>query len=185
MIVNGTSTEIGTLLKRHINELRPYTLDLSKKNVEYVSSLAIASATIASFSLLGLQINQSLWSVHPQYLISGFVILVINVFLAFLILRFWIDLEEKTIIKSLESLQVEEELFLISKHDPELKNERNLSRWKEIIEGLKVGNSISKTIKERNSLKTASKYLGVSIYINLAIFFVGLLLIVSSFLCIQ
>lgn len=183
MIVNGTSTEIGALLKKHIDGLRPYTLDLSKKNVEYVKSLAISSATIASFSLLALQINQSILSIHPQYLISGFVILIINVFFAFLIMRLWIDLEEKPIKQSIESLETEEELFLISKHDPELKSEQNLKRWKEIIKKLEAENLTTKTIKNRNLQKIGSRLLGISIYINLVIFFVGLLFIVSSFLC--
>lgn len=183
VVVDGTSIELGQLLKGHIDDLAPYVFDLSKKNLEYIQSLGISSATIASFSLLTLQINPDLLQINHNFLISGFIILILNVVIAFSVCRAWIDIEEKPIKQSLESLKLEQELFLISKQDPELKQNENKERWQEIVQVFKKNRSENdKLAKERNLQDEISKLLSKMIYINLIIFIIGILLLVFAFI---
>lgn len=184
MITNGTSTELGRLLKKHIDDLMPYTLDLSKKNIDFINSLGITSATVASFSLLTLQIPPSVFKINQPFLIYGFITLTVNVLFAFLISRVWIDIEERPIKQSLESLKLEEELFLISRIDPQLQQEENRSRWQEIIADLKQERSKRRlSFKERQFQNKATNLLGKTIYINLAIFAIGIFMISAAFIC--
>jgi len=179
--IDTTPTDdIGKLFKEHIDDLRPYIFDLSKKNIDFVNSLAVSSATIASFSLLALQIGISKISVNLSFLILGFIILLLNPLLAFWINRVWIDVEERPIKQSLHALKIEEEFFLISKDDPELQQPKNIKRWRELIDELK--RDISRSKEERHFREKITKWLGRAIYFNLFLFSVGLFLLILGFI---
>lgn len=162
------------LFRSHIKELKPYVFDLSKKNLSYIKALGIVSATIGSFSFLALQTSPSVLNVNKILLVHGFLILVINVFISFLIMRIWIDIEERPVNQSLESLELEEETKKILRN---LTDEGRV-RLSEIVSQVELFDGTDKS--ERNIQKLASNLLGGAIYGNIIIFAWGLFTLLSA-----
>ena len=140
--------------RRQYEDLKPYIFDLSSKNNKYLDSLVLTSATIASFSLLTLQISPERLYVNAHLLILGFVILISNTLWGLMVIRWAINSEERP-IKILSKVIQHQGLT----RDEEEGHEKMLNHKYDVN----------------------SKLYGLGIYSNVFFLFLGLLSITLSF----
>jgi len=172
--IENSIVESQEKLLEDIERVKPLALDISRKRFDYLNSVTIASATIASFSLLTLQVPNL--NVNKILLLLGFSILIVNSFILILLTKLSVDNENKSVSSRLDQIKDFRDVFLIEKRDPLLQKPGNQEKFEKLVNEIEKRDFITEA-------ETVSKALEViEFFINICIFllFLGIMLLVSS-----
>jgi hypothetical protein len=190
--INSLSATIQSLFTQFDKQVLLGANEVVENQTKFVKSIAVLSGTIAPFSLFLLQTDaRILDSVGIKYLFAGFSILMVNVLCIFTFLRWllWIDYREKiSFLKLISKAKNKQELFFDAR-----KNDVNLTSklTNDITQQLQIITELQSLLVlvfeqkgEKKKINLSLVVREVMIWVSLILLWVGVALIIKSFLAI-
>lgn len=170
--------QIKNLYEKQLTTLTSEMNGFEERNFSFSKVLATSSFTIASFSILSLQINPSIATVDNNSLIMGFKILLLNSLLPMICIKINSEVERIfNINPSVKLLNLHEKLVQISRNDQGLTNPET----KELVNNIFNLTEQTEINKRRKVIEMTNLTIMIVNYVSLIAMIVGIYFIGKAF----